>query len=139
MVWSVACFSWLLASGRTLLEAFTAGAGLGDAGPQIPAADRTLKRSEEPHRRWYRSIFGNLAIWRWVYAPGPLKKIEHVPTDVRLGLPRGANSYVLEDWLQRLCVTEAFAEDVDGLGGPAGDQGQRADGGGIELPDGRVR
>jgi hypothetical protein len=88
-------FSLLLALGRTLLEAFIAGAGLGNAGPQIPSGDRTLKRSKKPHRRWYRSIFGKLAIWRWVYAPGPKKKIEHVPTDVRLGLPRGEYSYVL--------------------------------------------
>jgi len=108
-------FSLLLALGRTLLEAFIAGAGLGDAGLRIPSGDRTLKRSQKPRRRWYRSIFGKLAIWRWVYAPGSKKKIEHVPTDARLGLPRGEYSYVLEDWLERLCVTEAFAEGVDGL------------------------
>ncbi len=108
-------FSLLLALGRTLLEAFIAGAGGGDAGPQVSWGDRTLKRSEELHRRWYRSIFGKLAIWRWVYAPGLKKKIEQVPTDAQLGLPRGEYSYVLEDWLERLCVKEAFAEGVDGL------------------------
>ena len=61
-------FSLLLTLGRTLLEAFIAGVGLGDAGPQVTSGDRTLQRSEELHRRWYRSIFGKLAIWRWVYA-----------------------------------------------------------------------
>ncbi|MBI3839733.1 MAG: hypothetical protein HY288_17565 [Planctomycetia bacterium] len=30
--------------------------------------------------------------------------------DERLGLPVGEFSYVLEDWLQRLCVKESFAE-----------------------------
>lgn len=109
-------FALLLALGRTLLEAFIAGAGSGDAGPQVNLGDRTLKRSEELHRRWYRSIFGTLAIWRWVYARGPRKKIEQVPTDAQLGLPRSEYSYVLEDWLERLCVKEAFAESVDGLG-----------------------
>lgn len=108
-------FSLLLTLGRTLLEAFMAGAGLGDAGPQVTSGDRTLQRSEELHRRWYRSIFGKLAIWRWVYAPGLKKKIESVPTDAQLGLPRGEYSYVLEDWLERLCVKEAFAEGVEGL------------------------
>jgi hypothetical protein len=107
--------SLLLALGRTLLEAFIAEAGFGDAGPQVTLGDRTLLRSEELHRRWYRSIFGTLAIWRWVYARGPKKKIEQVPTDAQLGLPRGEYSYVLEDWLERLCVTEAFAESVEGL------------------------
>ena len=43
------------------------------------------------------------------------KKIEYAPTDARLGLPRGEYSYVLEDWSQRLCVKEPFAEGVDGL------------------------
>ncbi len=81
----------------------------------MTVGERTLKRSEKPHRRWYRSIFGKLAIWRWVYAPGSKKKIEQVPTDARLGLPRGEYSYVLEDWLERLCVKEAFAEGVEGL------------------------
>lgn len=28
--------------------------------------------------------------------------------DAALGLPEGDNSYVLEDWLQRLCVKEAY-------------------------------
>jgi hypothetical protein len=68
------------------------------------------------HEKVYRSVFGTFSIRRWVYATGPKKKIEYVPTDAWLGLPRGECSYVLEDWQQRLCVKETFAEGVDGLG-----------------------
>jgi len=108
-------FANLLSLGLTLLKAFVAGAGTGDEGEQVSRGDRTLQRSEEPRERWYRSVFGKLSIRRWVYARGAKKKIEHAPTDAKLGLPRGEYSYVLEDWLQRLCVKEPFAEGVDGL------------------------
>ncbi len=105
----------LLSSGLTLLQAFVAGAGTGDEGEQVSQGDRTLQRSDEPQERWYRSVFGKLPIVRWVYARGAKKKIEYAPTDARLGLPHGEYSYVLEDWSQRLCVKEPFAEGVDGL------------------------
>ncbi len=108
-------FAELLLLGLTLLRAFVAGAGLGNEGKQVSQGDRTLHRSDQPRRRLYRSIFGKLSIRRWVYARGAKKKIEHAPTDARLGLPRGEYSYVMEDWLGRLCIKETFAEGVDGL------------------------
>ncbi len=108
-------FSELLKLGLLLLRAFVSGAGMGNEGKQVVQGERTLKRSDKPRERWYRSIFGKLSIRRWVYARGAKKKIEHVPTDARLGLPRGEYSYVLEDWLGRLNVKEPFAEGVHGL------------------------
>jgi len=108
-------FAELLALGLTLLKAFVAGAGLGDEGKQVMPGDRTLHRSDQPRQRLYRSIFGKLSIRRFVYAQSAKKKIEYAPTDVRLGLPRGEYSYVMEDWLGRLCVKETFAEGVEGL------------------------
>jgi len=108
-------FAKLLTLGLTLLKAFVAGAGMGNEGKQVSQGDGTLHRSDQPRQRLYRSIFGKLSIRRWVYARGAKKKIEHAPTDARLGLPRGEYSYVMEDWLQRLCVKETFAEGVDGL------------------------
>ena len=62
----------------------------------------------EPHVRRYVSIFGELAIRRYVYGTREGQQIEAVPLDARLGLPEGDFSYVLEDWQQRLCVKEAF-------------------------------
>ena len=108
-------FADLLAIGQLLLRAFVAGAGVGDEGEQVSRAGRTLQRSDELHRKLYRSVFGTLTILRWVYAAGAKKKIEYAPTDARLGLPHGEYSYVMEDWQQRLCVKETFAEGVDGL------------------------
>ena len=108
-------FAELLALGLTLLKAFVAGAGMGNEGKHVSQGDRTLHRSDQPCERLYRSIFGTLSIRRWVYARGAKKKIEHAPTDASLGLPRGEYSYVMEDWVERLCVKETFAEGVDGL------------------------
>lgn len=109
-------FAELQTIGLMMLEGFAAGAGVGDEGAQVTRGERTLRRSDELHEKVYRSVFGTFSIQRWVYAAGPKKKIEYVPTDARLGLPRGECSYVLEDWQQRLCVKETFAEGVGGLG-----------------------
>jgi hypothetical protein len=50
-----------------------------------------------------------------VYVIREGQKAEYVPLDARLGLPAGENSYLLEDWQQRLCVKDAFGESVQDL------------------------
>lgn len=108
-------FSRMLEASRSALAGFVAGAGAGDEGECVEVNGRTLQRSAQPHRRIYHSIFGELEIDRYVYAPGPKKRIAYAPIDARLGLPRGEYSYVLEDWLERLCVKEPFAEGAANL------------------------
>jgi hypothetical protein len=101
----------LLAPGYTLLGAFVARPGDGDVGPEIttPGGD-TARRPPERHDRRHVSIFGALTISRVVYGTREGQKIERVPLDERLGLPAGDFSYVPEDWGQRLCLKESFAE-----------------------------
>jgi hypothetical protein len=104
-------FRQLLGLGHTLLSAFVAQQGDGDLGPEVQAAEgRTARRLPEPHDRRYVSVFGELTITRAVYGSREGQRIEHVPLDERLGLPEGDFSYVLEDWSQRLCLKESFAE-----------------------------
>jgi hypothetical protein len=101
----------LLALGHDLLTAFVAHQGDGDLGPEVETADgRIVRRLPEPHERRYVSIFGALTITRVVYGTREGQKIELVPLDERLGLPEGEFSYVLEDWGQRFCLKESFAE-----------------------------
>lgn len=107
-------FSQLLVLGRTLLEAFVVAQGEGDEGPMLKQEDRTLKRSEEVQARRYLSIFGELWIARFVYAERE-KQQAVAPLDARLSLPAAEFSYVLEDWLQRLCVKESFHEGTSSL------------------------
>ena len=109
-------FGRLLAVGLTLLEAYVAAQGNGDAGAKLETPDgRTLRRLKETHVRRYLSIFGELLLGRRVYAEREKQQIERAPLDERLGLPAGEFSYVLEDWLQRMCVKESFHEATSSL------------------------
>jgi hypothetical protein len=108
-------FGQLLELGRTLLRAFVDGQGDGDAGRSIEIDGAELRRLSRPRERRYLSVFGELAIKRRVYGTREGQRIEHVPLVARLGLPEGEFSYVLMDWLQRLCVKESFREAVTDL------------------------
>jgi hypothetical protein len=107
----------LLQIGLALVQAFVAGSGDGNVGEIAtpPGGAEPKCRLPEQHQRRYVSIFGELQIRRWVYGTREGQKIEYLPLDDRLGLPAGDFSYVLEDWSQRLCVKEAFAESAKGL------------------------
>jgi hypothetical protein len=104
-------FRQLLGLGHTLLSAFVAAQGDGDLGPELQVPDgQTARRLPEHHGRRYVSVFGELILARVVYGSREGQRIERVPLDERLGLPGGEFSYVLEDWGQRLCLKESFAE-----------------------------
>lgn len=96
-----------------LLQSFVAAHGDGDQGETLEREGQVLQRLPEQHDKRHLSIFGELIIPRWVYGTREGQAIAWSPLDAALGLPAGENSYVLEDWLQRLCVQEAFGESVD--------------------------
>jgi hypothetical protein len=109
-------FSRLLNLGHMLLASFVAAQGDGDMGAEVSTGDgRTVRRLKGTHERRYLSIFGELLLHRRVYAEREKQQIERVPLDERLGLPEGEFSYVLQDWLQRLCLKESFHEAVADL------------------------
>ena len=98
-----------------LLRSFVEAHGDGDRGKTLQREGETLDRLPKPHDKRYLSIFGELLIGRWVYGTREGQAIEWSPLDAALGLPAGENSYVLEDWLQRLCIQEAFGGSVESL------------------------
>lgn len=108
-------FAGLMQVGQHLLSAFLKRAGDGNQGRQRKHRGKLLRRSEQKKTRPYRSIFGVITIQRYVYARRAKQKAEYLPLDEKLGLPAGEHSYVLEDWLQRLCVNDAFAASVQCL------------------------
>lgn len=110
-----ASFTKLLDLGFQLMTAFVAAQGNGDAGKKVERAGKMLSRLKKLHPRRYVSIYGPLRIKRYVYGTREGQQIEYVPLDARLGLPAGELSYVLEDWLERMCVKDAFRDSVDSL------------------------
>jgi hypothetical protein len=108
-------FSVLLKLGFEILSQFVAQAGDGDEGETIETNGQRLQRFSEKKRRPYRSIFGVLEVTRWVYGMREGQKAIYIPLDARLGMPAGEQSYVLEDWLQRFCVQDAFSSGVSSL------------------------
>lgn len=110
-----ALFEQLLVVGGHALQGLIDAAGDGNHGETVEHDGKTLQRSEDRKTKPYRSIFGVLSVERYVYAAGPKKKVEWAPVDARLSLPAGEQSYVLEDWMLRVCVKESFEEGVSSL------------------------
>ena len=115
MNWNATSFAELLEIGFSLLTAFVAAHGNGDQGEEIEYQEKMLQRLKHEHPRRYVSIYGPLEISRCVYGTREGQVIERVPLDAHLGLPAGEISYVLEDWLERMCLKDAFRESVNSL------------------------
>ena len=107
-------FGQLLELGRELMQVYFDQAGDGDQGQTIQRSDKTLKRQGTKERN-YHSIFGVIEVTRSVYAVRAKKK-SFAPLDEQLSLPEVAHSYVLQDWLTRLCVKNSFDDSVKTIG-----------------------
>lgn len=106
-----AIWQQVLQLGQHCLAQFLALQGDGDLGATIPTPDGgDWRRLEQHHQRRYVSIFGVFDLSRVVYGSREGQKIEFVPLDNRLQLPRSVYSYVLQDWAQGLCVESAFGQ-----------------------------
>jgi hypothetical protein len=103
-------FSGLLELGRQLLEAFVAGQNNGNMGEDFEYEGRTLQRLEDLHQRRYVSVFGVLGIDRYAYGTRETQKLEVIPLDARLGLPKDEYSYLLQEWDQSHCVQNAYEQ-----------------------------
>jgi len=93
-----------------LLEAFVAGHQQGDLGPTLEHEGHVVRRLDQPHVRRYVSVFGELAISRYVYGSRETQKHEVIPLDALLGLPDSDFSYVLQDWEQGFCVGSSYSQ-----------------------------
>lgn len=98
--------------GHASLKEYTQRAGDGDDGATLKHEGRTVRRSRRKHPKMYRSIFGPLAIRRYVYSVREKQKVVRAPLDERLGLPQGEASYVLEEWVGRLTAHLSYAQAV---------------------------
>src|SRR5271166_1956770 len=111
-------FRGLLVTGRWMLEAFLDLAGHGDVGPTLTVSadsgpDRELPRLDQPHKRPYLSIFGEIDIERICYGH---ERVEAAPLDAQLHLPQRQYSYLFQRWLGAFVVDDAHAEAIRKLG-----------------------
>jgi hypothetical protein len=101
----------LLQLGYQLQSQFFALVGDGDQGETVTLAEgQVVRRLPEPHRRPYQSVFGSFELERVVYGTRESQRIEFVPLDARLGLPRGKFSYLLQDGDQALAVDAPYQQ-----------------------------
>ena len=95
---------------RRLTGYYLRSAGPGDEGEEVEIEGRRLKRSPEPERSVYLSIYGAVEFERYVYRRGEKQAIEYAPLEQRLGLPKERYSYLLQDWSQLLVAELAYPQ-----------------------------
>lgn len=72
------------------------------------SSGHVVKRLPDPHNREYLSVFGEYELQRMVYGTREGQKIEYVPLDVRLQLPKSKFSYLLQSWNQSLATETPY-------------------------------
>lgn len=105
----------LVTLGRDSVDLVLASQGDGDLGPTVEIDGVTLARSEKPHVRELRTLFGNHVFHAYVYGRDLDRKIEARPIDARLQLSEGKFSPRFVEVSQMLCVETAFARAAEML------------------------
>ncbi len=107
-------FLKLLEMGYQALGYFFELYGACDEGERVELSDGgVVKRLAQRHGRAYLSVFGAYELERWAYGRREGQKLEYIPLDVRLQLPKNKFSYLLQDWDQSLAVETPYAEVND--------------------------
>ncbi len=102
-------FETVLKLGHQALGLLFELCGSGDVGSKVSLDDgREVKRLPTLHVKSYLSIFGPFEIDRTVYGSREGQKIEYIPLDAHLQLPRSKFSYLLQDWDQQLAVETPY-------------------------------
>ncbi len=95
----------LLKMGHQCMHLLFGHYGLCDLGEFLDLSDGSrLKRLSEHHIKNYLSIFGLIEAERCVYGTREGQKIDYVPLDARLQLPKQKFSYLLQNWDQSLAT-----------------------------------
>ena len=101
--------------GHQCVEVFIDLQGDGDIGEEVTHDNRTVYRSESPHSRPLRTVFGEHELEQFVYSRGANRKIEFKPLDARMGLSGHVHSYLMEEFSQMFCVESAFSLSAENL------------------------
>ncbi len=107
----------LLQLGHAALHAMFQSVGTGDVGETLSHPDykKPLLRYPQLSNRFYRSIFGDFKLSRYLYGKAPSTKALSIPMDEHFGLPPNRFSLLLESWVSQLSTSEAIHEAMDKL------------------------
>ena len=104
----------LMKIGLSAMECYFATKGTGDVGADLQLKNgTTLKRQSGFCNKTYFSIFGKIKIPRTSY----WKKDEEMimPLDAQANIPKNSYSYLLQDWMNHLCIKNSFKESSESL------------------------
>lgn len=111
-----ATWSLILRMGRSAVELFIHSQGVGDLGPTVTGdGHRCLVRSETPVNSTIRTVFGTHVFQQFAYSTGPKTRVQLYPIDARMQLPDSEWSNLLQEFSQRLCVDQAYAQASQNL------------------------
>jgi hypothetical protein len=105
----------VLQVGRAATRLFLDQQGTGDLGEQLSYDGETVYRLPELHQRPFTGVFGTFTLKRTCYGSREGQKIDFVPLDNRLQLPKGKFSYLLQDFNGYFATDDPFAQVAVGL------------------------
>jgi len=103
-------------AGHAATQEFVAQQGTGDLGPSVtlPGGEQ-VRRLPQLHTRLLSGVFGTFTLRRSCYGTREGQKIDFVPLDNRLQLPKGKFSYLLQDFNNLLATDNPFEQVADTL------------------------
>jgi hypothetical protein len=102
-------FKQLQEIGLAAMKCYFAKNGTGDIGDTLQMKDKIiLKRQSSLRGKVYFSVFGKLSIPRTYYYKEGYAGI--VPLDAQANLPKRSYSYLLQEWMDVLCIRDTFDE-----------------------------
>jgi len=95
--------------GKAATEYYSAGKGTGDAGPDLKTGDgKVLNRESVPGERDCFSVFGKFRICRTCYRRKGEKGL--MPLEASANLAGSCCSYLLQEWMNALCVRDSSGQ-----------------------------
>ncbi len=104
-------FRKVLEIGRLAFGLYFKLCGDGDQGEwmRLPNGEE-VRRLSNLHKRGYLSVFGLFELYRAAYGTREKQKLQYVPLDAQLSLPKSKFSYLLQDWDQDMAVDGPFEQ-----------------------------
>ena len=97
--------------GREMIAGYIEKQGEEVARPEVIEHEgKKLRRLPQPRTRRYVSVFGPTPFERDVYATRETQRQEVIPLDVKLGMPEGDTSYLLQKWSGIACARQSYQE-----------------------------